>query len=236
MPFDPSDLLPLSGWDYIGHLSYLLLAASFLLRDILGLRIVAISAAIANITWAYHGAAGPNWIAIFWQATFMLINLGWSMVLIRERSSVHFTEEERELHETIFRNFSPVEFLKLMRLAQWRQVAVGVRLATRGQRLDDVLLIYNGEVEVHTDGEARARLRDGAFIGEMSFLRGGPATADVVTVVATRVVGFPKAALRALLDRNPAMGATLSAVFGQDLTNKLLRDDAHLHPRPHPRA
>ena len=220
--FDPSHLTIIQ---MIGHLSYALAAISFLVRDILLLRVIAIIAAFANIIFAYNGLAGPNWITIFWQSTFICINSGWSARLLRERAGVRFSEEEKELYATVFRAFSPVEFMKLMRIAQWVPLPAGEQVAHNGGELEHVMLIYNGEAEVVQPNGHLRRLRDGAFIGEMSFLRGGLATADVITKGPTRLVRWRKAELRTLLARNPALRTTLTTVFGQDMANKLIADD-----------
>jgi hypothetical protein len=205
-----------------GHLSYGLSACAFLLRDILLLRLVAIAASTANILFAYNGLAGPNWVTIFWQGLFIAINVSWSAVLIRERSGLEFSEEERELYQTVFRAFSPVEFMKLLRLARWATAEPGAGLAAAGAPLDDVMLIYNGEAEVTLPSGGHRRLKDGSFIGEISFIVGGTATADVRCAQKTRYLRWRKEDLRALLKRNPSMRATLQTVFSEDLTKKLL--------------
>ncbi len=207
---------------WFGHLSYALVALSFLLRDVLLLRLVAIAAALCNIAFAYSFGAQPNWIPIFWQSLFIAINVGWSARLIYERRGVVLSEDERELYRTLFRQFTPFEFLKLLHAGQWRTAAAGVALATSGANLDELLLIYNGEVEVALpDGGAR-RLKDGAFLGEISLLRGGPATATVRTMCPTRYIAWPKAGLKQLLQRNPAMRFAMQGVISEDLTRKLL--------------
>jgi hypothetical protein len=211
-------------YSLLGHLSYLLAAMSFLLRDILKLRVMAICAALANIAFAYNGELGPNWIPVFWQAVLAAINIVWSFKLIRERRGVSFTPEERELHETRFQAFSPVEFMKLMRVAQWSRADSGDALANAGEPLEHLLLIYNGRVEVVRPGAAMRELRDGDFVGEMSFIRGGSASADVRCVSETRYIAWPKQVLKDLLSRNPAMDATLQTVFSEDLTRKLAGD------------
>src|SRR5688500_12315794 len=104
----------------LGHLSYFLNATALLMRDILLLRMVAIVAASCNFGFAWMNGAEPNWITVFWQSLFITINVVWSARLIYERRGLRFTEAEQELYETVFRNFAPGEFLKLMRLAQWR--------------------------------------------------------------------------------------------------------------------
>lgn len=207
-----------------GHLSYFLNATALLMRDILLLRMVAIVAASCNLTFAWFNGPQPNWVTVFWQALFIAINVVWSARLIHERRGVRFTEAEQELYETVFRSFAPGEFMKLMRLAEWRTAPAGAQLTRAGDPVDEVMLIYNGAVEVRRPGSPIAIvLKDGSFIGEVSYIRGGAASADVETIEETRLVAWRKPALRAMLARNPAMRSTMNAVLAQDLTAKLTR-------------
>lgn len=220
--FDATSLFDIGIFQALGHLSFILLATSFLLRDILHLRLVAITAATSNAVFSYYGLDSPNLIVVFWQTVFVAINTVWSISLIRQRRGISFTHEERELYGTIFRAFSPLEFMKLMRIARWEAAKNGEILVNAHSELDSVMLIYNGEAEVTLSDGATRRLRDGAFIGEMSFIRGGAATATVQTVQPTRYVAWSKNDLRGVLDRNPTMRSTMQTVFSEDLTNKLL--------------
>lgn len=220
--FDVTALFDIGIFQALGHLSFILLATSFLLRDILHLRLVAIAAATSNAVFSYYGLVSPNLIVVFWQTVFVAINTIWSISLIRQRRGITFTDEEHELYGTIFRAFSPLEFMKLMRIARWEAVKDGQTLVHADAELDDVMLIYNGEAEVVLSDGTTRRLRDGAFIGEMSFIRGGSATATVKIVQPTRFVAWSKSDLRGVLDRNPAMRSTMQTVFSEDLTNKLL--------------
>lgn len=206
----------------LGHLSFVLAATSFLLRDILLLRLVAIVASACNVTFAYGGLPTTNWIVIAWQVVFVAINVTWILQLIRERRGVRFSDEEKELYQTVFRAFAPFEFMKLMRLARWSRVAAGAALAKAGETLPDLMLVYNGTVEVALPDGRRRRLKDGAFIGELSFVRGGAASATVEAVEPTRYLAWSKPALQDLLRRNPAMKAAMQTVISEDLTRKLL--------------
>jgi len=210
----------------LGHLSYVLNATALLMRDILLLRLVAIVAAACNLSFAWFNGAEPNWITVFWMAVFIAINAVWSVRLALERRTAGFSEQERELYQTVFRSFGPGEFMKLMRIAQWRIVDRGDVLAQVGAPLDEVLLIYNGAVDVRRPGGTVVALRDGSFVGEMSYIRGGGggASADVIAREPTRLVVWKTAGLRALLARNPAMRSTMHAVLAEDLTEKLTRD------------
>ena len=67
-----------------------------------------------------------------------------------------------KLHDTLFKNFAPFEFMKLMRVGRWLEAKQGETLAT--EKKPSVMLIYNGLVGVETNGKEVAKLKDGNFI------------------------------------------------------------------------
>ena len=207
--------------EFIGHLAFLLTAISFYLKDILLLRFLAIISALVGIGYNYFLPVGPLWLPIFWLGVFTAINL-WRIVgILTERYSIQFNEHEQELYETIFKDFSPVEYMKLIRIAEWRDAAEGLVFASEGEAVDGLRLLFSGEVSVARDGNEIGRARDGALIGEMSFIQGGNASATVTAAVPCRYVFWPEEALRGLLRRNPNIDVAMKHVFSLDLTRKL---------------
>src|SRR2546422_8257005 len=208
---------------FAGHLASLLTMAAYLLKDILWLRLLTILSCIAGITFNYFVPTTPLWTVIGWNLVFMVINIVQIAIIIKERAGVRFTEEEKELHETLFKNFAPFEFMKLMRVGKWLEAKQGQILATEKKPLDSVMLIYNGLVGVETDGKEVAKLKDGNFIGEVSFITGGAATATVKALLPTRYVAWPKEAISQLLKRNPSMRFAMPTLLSTDLSKKLMQ-------------
>jgi CRP/FNR family cyclic AMP-dependent transcriptional regulator len=207
----------------IGHLAFLLTAVSFLLKDIILLRTTAVVSSIVGIGYNYFSVSGPNWLPIFWLSIFAIINAIRIIGILREKLSINFSEEEKELYETVFSNFNAVEYMKLFRTADWKNIPAGHVIAKEGEQIDGVYMLYNGEVSVERNGTEIGRSRDGAMIGEMSFIKGGdtPASATVVSTKNCKCVFWPKVELRALLRRNPAIDVSLKHVFSVDLAKKL---------------
>ncbi len=214
-------MLELSFLDLIGHASFLIAALSFALRDMVALRIFAIVSGLIGIAYNYLIPAGPLWLVIFWLTIFVAINAIRIVGIVLERREIEFTEEEAELRETVFPNFSPVEFKKLIRIGEWEQVGTGDILAEQGSIIGGLKLLYNGEVRVERDGDEIGRARDGAMIGEISFIQGGPATATVSATKPCRYVSWSGDELRRLLNRNPSMDIAMKHVFSVDLMRKL---------------
>src|SRR5436190_18764079 len=147
-----------------GHLASVLTMLAYLLKDILWLRLLTIFSCFAGIAFNYFVPATPLWTVIYWNVLFALINIVQIAIIIKERAGVHFSEEEKELHDTLFKNFAPFEFMKLMRIGKWLEAKPGEVLAVEQQSLDAVMLIYNGMARVEKDGKEIAKLKDGNFI------------------------------------------------------------------------
>ena len=209
----------------MGHVAFGLTAMSFFYRDMLVLRALAIVSGLIGIVYNYVLPVGPLWIPIFWVSLFVLINAYRLVGIYLERQRVNFTEEELELHQTMFQSFSAVEFMKMMRIGRWQSAPVGHQFIRQGDELDELTLIYNGEVAVEINGKQVSRTRDGALIGEISFIKGGPATATVTACGPVRYLVWPKLELQNLLKRNPSMDISMKTVFSMELIKKIGGDD-----------
>ena len=212
-----------------GHLASILTMVAYLLKDILWLRLLTILSCFAGIAFNYFVPATPLWSVIYWNLLFATINIVQIAIIIRERTGITFTEEEKELHDTLFKNFAPFEFMKLMRVGKWLQAKEGDILATEEKPIDSVMLIYNGSVAVLSHGKEVARLKDGNFVGEVSFIAGGAATATVLALRPTRYIAWPKEAISQVLNRNPSMRIAMQALLSTDLTKKLMRRAPSFH-------
>lgn len=212
----------------LGNLAFALIALSYLVRDIFWLRSISIVSSLASIVYSYAALSEPLWINIIWNVVFIGVNVTWIVVIVKERRSVSFSEEEKELYNTLFGTFSPVEFMKLLRIGEWKTCTPGEVLIVEQQPAPHMMLIYNGEVEVTLKDKKIATLKDGAFVGEMSFLTGNLPTATVRATKETRCLAWSKEQLRKLLNRNPSMWATLQGVLSTDLTKKLMLKDEEI--------
>lgn len=209
----------------IGHLSFAIGAVSYWIRDEIWLRSLLILSFATGIFYNGLPPVGPLWLVMFWLAVYACINAFRIATSLAERRGVRLNEEEAELRDTVFTEFTPVEFAKLIRIGSWAEAAPGATLTRQGEPVPTVMVIQNGHLAVEIDGEAVNTLKDGAIVGEMSFIGGQAATATVRAITPTRYIAWPQPALRALLARNPAMLSAMRSVFSAELTRKLLQGD-----------
>lgn len=59
----------------VGNIAFLLNAASFWMRDVVRLRIVAIASSVCFVIYSTTVEGGPLWLMIGWSFVFMGINL-----------------------------------------------------------------------------------------------------------------------------------------------------------------
>lgn len=207
-----------------GHLAFGLIAFSFLVKDILWLRVVSILASLFSVFYNYTIPADPMWLAINWNIVFILVNLYHVAVIVYEKRPIKMSPKDKELYETLFSEMTPVEFLKITKIAEWRPFVSGEKVIRHGTPVTDLILIYNGTVDVVVDNKWVAELKDGQFVGEMSFLTGKPATATCIVKHDCECLVWKQPEFKELLKRNPSLYFTIQSVLSAQVSNNLVKE------------
>ena len=200
-----------------GHLAFGLIAFSFLVKDILWLRLVSILASSFSVFYNWVIPAEPMWLAINWNFVFISLNFYHIAVLIYEKRPIKMAPKDKELYETLFNDLSPVEYLKITKIANWKKFKAGETLIREAHLVTDLILIYNGTVDVMTKGKKVAQLKDGQFVGEMSFLTEKSATATCVIKHDTECILWKQPEFKELLKRNPSLYYTIQGLLSNQL-------------------
>lgn len=195
---------------------------AYLVRDILKLRILTFGAGLFLLVF-HLVLEPPAWGFVAWDLLFSAIQIVQIKRLIDERRPVSLSEDERAVHSLAFRGLLPREVKRLCGAATMRDLEPGEILVKAGDEPSALTLILAGEVDVVAGDKLVATLRAGQFIGEMTFLAGGRATADAVTKAAARVACFSRANLTDLMAAAPELKNQVQATLGQDLVTKLRR-------------
>ena len=200
-----------------GHLAFGLIAFSFLVKDILWLRLVSILASSFSVFYNWVIPAEPMWLAINWNFVFISLNLYHIAILIYEKRPIKMAPKDKELYETLFKELSPVEYLKITKIANWQKFKTGDTLIRQNHLVTDLILIYNGTVDVVVKDKIVAQLRDGQFVGEMSFLTEKSATATCVIKHDTECIMWKQPEFKQLLKRNPSLYYTIQGLLSNQL-------------------
>ena len=161
-------------------------------------------------------------IAVFWNGIFIVVNLYHVAILIYEKRPVKMSPKDRELYETMFKSLSPVEYLKITKLANWKKFKKNDKIITQSKPVKDLHLIYNGTVDVVVGIEPVAELKDGQFVGEMSFLTEKPATATCVVKHDTECLVWNQTGFKDLLKRNPSLYFSIQSLLSAQVSDALV--------------
>jgi len=205
-----------------GHLAFGLIAFSFLVKDIFWLRIVSIVASLFSVFYNYVIPLEPMWLAINWNFIFIAVNIYHIAIILYEKREVKMDDKNQELYDTLFSEMTPVEYLKISRAAKWELVKSGQKIITQGMPVPDLYLIYNGTVDVLVDNEQIAQLKDGEFVGEMSFLTEKVATATCKVKYDAQCLVWKQREFKELLKRNPSLYFTIQSVLSAQVSDKLV--------------
>lgn len=211
---------------WLVHLGFALLAASYLVRDMLWLRTIAVCSSMLMITFNLIAYKFPIWGIVGWNVFFISINIYNLVKLVRERANITFDQREQSVYDAVFPHLAPHQFRKLVDLVDWRELQPGGVLASDGEHIDALNFIVSGRAAVQVGGQTVAEIAAGDFVGEMAYLSGQPASADVVVTEAALVAAWPTEPLKALTERDVAVRMALQGALAGDLVEKL-RNKTH---------
>jgi hypothetical protein len=209
--------------EILTHLSCALTFFSFVVKEILWLRVLAIA---SSVVWIAGMVACHQVIlaSVFWNAIGIAVNLWHIAVLLHENHLVNFTSEEKTLYQRVFSRLKPGEFRRLLALGKWENFEPGRQLVTDAEVPHHLWVLTKGETEVRThQGTVKARLGEFDLIGEMSFLTHAEASGHVVVVSPTRGFVWAREALQGLLETRPELKLAFDSVISLNLVSKLQR-------------
>lgn len=202
------------------HLANVVYVFSYLVTDILWLRVLAVTGGFSYLTWTLTTPT-PSLSLIGWTLVYNTINVVQIARLWHERRPLRLDPDEQALYAATFRTLTPREFRRLLAAGRWHDAPAAEVLIAEGTRPGRVIVLASGRAAVRVGGRQVATLGPGQFAGEMSFLTDAPTTAAVEVVEPVRLVSWPSAELERCLVKHPPLRAALQLVIGRDLAAKL---------------
>ena len=210
---DPSHILT--------HVPYALLVLSMLMNDMGWLRAIAMSAGLIRIVNRAWFETDP--IIVFWEVIFVAVNVGQLMILWYYARRHRFDEHETHFADSMPQSVDRRSIRRLLKLAQVRHAEPGDTLTKEGAPVGDLMFIAEGVVQIERGGIIVAVCGPGDFLGEMSFVTGGPATATAVVAKPLRYLAFDQMRLRTALDADSDLKQAMDASFNRNLVGKLAK-------------
>jgi hypothetical protein len=201
------------------QLALLFYVLGLLARNELVLRGCLLTGTTFYILYYYFVSDAPLWDAIWTSSVIGTTNLFMICIILREKSTIGMAPEMLTLFKS-FPTLNPGQFRKMMTKADWITAERDTQICEHGVGLDHLYLVSSGAMEIHRDGRD-VQIGSGNFIGEISFLIGGPATADVFAPKGTRYVRWNRNELKAMMSKSPRLSNAIGALFNTDIARKL---------------
>ncbi len=203
------------------HVGAILYLICFLFRDQILLRTFAIAGDLAYVTYYFNVADQPLWGAIFWNIPNVGINLLMIAMILRDRGTGNFTENELKLYRKL-PSIDPGNFRKLLRAGRWMTASTDTVLTREGEMPDHIYFVLDGEVDIRKGGR-KIDVDPGLFIGEIAFLTNKPATATVTIARDALYYAWPRGALQLARDKDNDLAGAIGTVLNMDMAGKLAR-------------
>lgn len=208
-----------SGDSLMGHLAYIVLVASMLMRTLLWLRILVIVAALLGIAYASLILSDP--VSTFWETCLVVVNIVQILRTHWRSWRARFTAEEAVFVAQHMSALSKGDARAFLDAGHWVDIADGAVLAWQGQAVTHLSYIAQGTADVLHDDVVVAQYSQGTFVGEMAVTTGAPATADVRARGSCKLWQVDAACLRDLLARADETSRELDAAFARNYRQKL---------------
>jgi hypothetical protein len=207
-----------------GHLAYILIFFSFLVKKIVYLRLLAIFASMASIYYSLNVSGGPLWVQTQWNSLFILTNIGHICLFLWEKRNTMLGEHHGVLHQTFFNDLTSGEYLKMAKLGHLRTSGKDEVLVEENSHVGMLFIIYEGAVSLKCSGQEFMTIEQGHFIGEMSYLTGEETKAEVQAIGEVKYFFWPKDKLKEFLAKSPRHMASMQRAIGGQLIAAILHD------------
>jgi hypothetical protein len=210
----------LSAEGLVGHLAYVVLVLSMLMRRLLWLRLLVILSALLAI--AYGAAILGDPVTVFWETLLVVVNIGQLLITHWRSLRARFSPDEQALIARHLPGLNRGEARALLDLGRWTDLTDGAPLTREGVPVAHLSYLAAGQAEVRVAGMRVSDCRAGDFVGEMTALTGLPATATVMACGPITVWQADAAALRAAVARHDSLAQALEVAFARSYRAKIV--------------
>jgi hypothetical protein len=207
----------------VGHLSYILLIVSMLMRTMTKLRILAVSAGLVSAVYGFFWLNDP--VTVFWEVVFVTTNLVQLSILAWENKRASFNEDEQRFIKAAVPNVEKGQAKRLLKAGQWSDAAAGDVLTREGEIASHLVFITSGAVRIEKAGRIVGVCGHDDFVGEISFMNNKPATATAIVANSIRYLKFEREKLRKLVDKETEIRHALETSFNRNLVEKLIKSN-----------
>ena len=206
--------------DYFIHAANVVLLLAYSVRDILWLRVLALTSSLIAIPYFLLQPV-PLWAPLGWTAVFAGVNLVQSSRLLLERRPVKLTTEEEQVRQLVFPQLPPRKVLEVLNIGRWTTSESGEQLIKQGQPIESISLLVRGKVRVTLRQRFLDYLVAGNVVGSALLLSGVPSEVDATVEESVYAMTWDLAVLQRYLAANPETRLAMQRHMAVDLASKI---------------
>jgi hypothetical protein len=201
------------------NLGNLLAVIAFMVRGAISLRMLTVVGALLQALFYAFVAQDIITYGLFWKSLTAVIAFAVVLVIVRERMGRQFPAELRGLAQEL-RLLNPGQIEKLFKVGDLRVAEMERCIISQGARPDELFYLLDGKATVLKDGRP-IFVEAATFLGEIAFVSGGVATADVLLAPGSRYMAWPVDRLSRLLAKDDQIDIALRGLINHDLARKV---------------
>ncbi len=190
-----------------------------------GLNLAAAAAVLLSLTESYNQSSAL--IQISW----IVISIIGILRLYYIEKTLRFSEEETRLIEKLLPGVSKERAQKVLALGEWVEMRSGERVISEGVPTEALAYIASGTLVVSRGGIPLVTMDKGALVGEVTYLDGAPATAQIDVLEDARLFSLNAAKLRALVEKDSEVANAIERSVASVLRGKLQSTSQELQDR-----
>ena len=128
----------------VGHLSYLLLIVSMVMRVMWVLRVFVILSAFTAIAYDFIWLKDP--VGVFWESLLVLVNIVQLSITYAQTRFEKFTDHEASFVHGAFPGLSNTLKRKVIRKGHWLEADAGTVITRAGEPVEKLVFIADGTV------------------------------------------------------------------------------------------
>lgn len=191
----------------------------FMFKSQIILRLLVLAATVFYIAYYYYHPEEPLWGAIYGSLLIMAANLIGLGRLMYSRLPIGIPAEQWPIFKAL-EGMEPGEFRQLMRLGAMNFAQDRLDLTKENNVVDSLYFAISGDLNGDKGGRG-FKMYAGEFIGEVSFMLGGNATATVSIEKGGVYYEWRKDKLRKVLESQPRLAQAFEALIGRDMAKKV---------------
>jgi hypothetical protein len=203
------------------HVGAILEIICFTFRNQIALRAFSIASGVAFVGYYFLVTDRPLWEAMAWEGGSIIVNVVMIAIILTEKRLPRLTTDELLLFQRL-EGLTVEQFMRLVRIAKWQSPTAPLRLTQEDEMPSELHYVLEGEIEIDKAGR-QFKVPTAAFVGELAYLRGKPATATFTVMPGAKLVSWSHDTLRRAVMKEAELQAALSTLLNKDLAEKVAR-------------